>query len=86
MEVISSILTVLFYGLLLAIQYVLSKSGNRLLGLIVPILLVVSVSYMYQTNMIRIGLLPTILMTVVGLLFLYGEWHRAQAHRNNDNS
>lgn len=46
-----------------------------------PVLLVVGVIYGHQTNLINLGLTTTVSLTVMGLLFLLGEWQRAQKER-----
>ncbi|SCS66026.1 hypothetical protein [Staphylococcus caeli] len=78
MEILKIFLPTLVYVVLLAIQYFLSRTGNKILGLIIPIGLVIGVGYLYVTDKIGLGLVPTIILTCIGLIFLYGQWDSAQ--------
>lgn len=68
--------------MLLAIQYFLSRTGNKILGLIVPIGLVKGVGYLHVSDKIGLGLFPTIILTCIGLMFLYGQWDSAQKDKS----
>lgn len=78
MEFITSFLPVFIYAGILALQYFLSKTGNKIIGLILPVVLIVSIIYMYNTGIIKLGLIPTLILTVIALLFLLGQWSEAQ--------
>ncbi|MCD9066717.1 hypothetical protein LQ944_05900 [Staphylococcus pasteuri] len=81
MKLLSIFFPIIIYVVILALQYFLSRTGSKLLGSIMPVLLVVGVIYGYQTDLINLGLITTISLTVMGLLFLLGEWQRAQKER-----
>ncbi|MEJ7218507.1 hypothetical protein [Staphylococcus gallinarum] len=78
MEFIMSFLPVFIYAAILALQYFLSRTGNKIIGLILPIVLIIAVIYMYNTGIIKLGLIPTLILTVIALLFLLGQWSEAQ--------
>ncbi|MDU8983767.1 MAG: hypothetical protein E7H46_03435 [Staphylococcus epidermidis] len=68
---------VIIYAVLLAIHYFLSRTGNKILGLIVPVGVITSLVYMYQADIIHMKLIGVIIIGIVALLFLAEEWHRA---------
>ncbi|RIO76160.1 hypothetical protein [Staphylococcus gallinarum] len=78
MEFIMSYLPVLIYAAILALQYFLSRTRNKIIGLILPIVLIIVVIYMYNTGIIKLGIIPTLILTVIDLLFLLGQWLEAQ--------
>ena len=43
-----------------------------------PIVLIIVGIYMYNTGIIKLGLIPTLILTVIALLFLLGQWLEAQ--------
>nr|WP_182739160.1 hypothetical protein [Staphylococcus gallinarum] len=73
-----SYLPVLIYAAILALQYFLSRTRNKIIGLILPIVLIIVVIYMYNTGIIKLGIIPTLILTVIDLLFLLGQWLEAQ--------
>ena len=75
---LQNILPVIIYAVLLAIHYFLSRTGNKILGLIVPVGVIASLIYMYQADIIHMKLIGVIIIGIVALLFLAEEWHRAQ--------
>ena len=75
---LQNILPVIIYAVLLAIHYFLSRTGNKILGLIVPVGVITSLVYMYQADIIHMKLIGVIIIGIVALLFLAEEWHRAQ--------
>ncbi|UEH01850.1 hypothetical protein K3U27_05760 [Staphylococcus gallinarum] len=68
-----SFLPVLIYAAILDLQYFLSRTGNKIIGLILPIVLIIVGIYMYNTGIIKLGLIPTLILTVIALLFLLGQ-------------
>ncbi|MCH9547877.1 hypothetical protein MN102_08435 [Staphylococcus epidermidis] len=77
MDFLHYILPVIIYAVLLAIHYFLSRTGNKILGLIVPVGVIASLVYMYQADIIRMKMIGVII-GIVALLFLAEEWQRAQ--------
>jgi hypothetical protein len=75
---LQNILPVIIYAVLLAIHYFLSRTGNKILGLIVPVGVIASLIYMYQADIIHMKLIGVIIIGIVALLFLAEEWQRAQ--------
>ncbi len=68
----------LIYALLFAVQYFLSRSGNKLLGAIVPIIFVCILIFLYLTGKLGLNLWGTLIFGIIGLLFLLAEWDKAQ--------
>lgn len=86
MEILKMFLPTLIFVILLAIQYFLSRTGNKILGLIVPIVSIIGVGYLYFADKIGLGLIPTIILTCIGLMFLYGQWDSAQKDKSTCNN
>ncbi|MCO6333247.1 hypothetical protein LZU09_03995 [Staphylococcus epidermidis] len=78
MDFLHYIPPVIIYAILLAIHYFLSRTGNKILGFIVPVGVIASLIYMYQADIIHMKLIGVIIIGVVALLFLAEEWQRAQ--------
>lgn len=70
MDFLHYILPVIIYAILLAIHYFLSRTGNKILGLIVPAGVIASLVYMYQADIIRMKMIGVIIIGIVALLFL----------------
>ena len=70
MDFLHYIPPVIIYAVLLAIHYFLSRTGNKILGLIVPVGVIASLIHMKLIGVMIIG--------IVALLFLAEEWQRAQ--------
>ena len=66
------------HPILYAIQYFLSKTGNKIIGGIVPILFIVALVFLYTTGKLGLNIWGTLILGVIGLLFLLGQWSRAQ--------
>ncbi|WP_411848019.1 hypothetical protein [Staphylococcus pseudoxylosus] len=64
--------------MLLAIQYFLSRTGNKIVGVIVPIIFVIVLIYLYLTGKLGLNIWGAIIFGVIGLLFLLGQWDSAQ--------
>ena len=71
-------LPVILYVVLLAIQYFLSKTGNKIIGGIVPVLFIVALAVLYTTGKLGLNIWGTLIFGVIGLLFLLGQWDSAQ--------
>ncbi|MEB6045024.1 hypothetical protein NGH72_01075 [Staphylococcus pseudoxylosus] len=69
---------VILYAVLLAIQYFLSRTGNKIVGVIVPIIFVIVLIYLYLTGKLGLNIWGAIIFGVIGLLFLLGQWDSAQ--------
>ncbi|WP_145477344.1 hypothetical protein [Staphylococcus warneri] len=83
MKFLSIFFPVIIYVIILALQYFLSRTGSKILGLIMPVVLVVGVTYGYMMNYFQLGLMPIIFLTIMGLFMLLGEWQRAQQARKS---
>lgn len=68
----------ILYALLFAIQYFLSKTGNKIIGSIVPLLFIVVLVVLYMTGKLGLNIWGTLIFGVIGLLFLLGQWDSAQ--------
>ncbi|WP_258026516.1 hypothetical protein [Staphylococcus intermedius] len=64
---------------MLAIQYFLSSSTNKYLGLIIPIVFSGFVIFMLVTD--RLGIITSLVLLVLGLIFLLEQWYKGQ--KNN---
>ncbi|WP_242693648.1 hypothetical protein [Staphylococcus nepalensis] len=67
--------------MLFAIQYFLSKTGNKVIGGLVPVLFIVTLVILYTTGKLGLNIWETLIFGVIGLLFLLGQWDSAQ--KNN---
>lgn len=63
----------ILYDLLLAIQYFLSRTGNKVIGGIVSILFIIALAVLYTTGKLRLNIWGTLIFSVIGLLFLLGQ-------------
>lgn len=68
----------IFYAVLLAIQYFLSRTGNKMVGAIVPVIFVIVLIYLYLTEKLGLNIWGAIIFDFIGLLFLLGQWDSAQ--------
>ncbi|MBF0813477.1 MULTISPECIES: hypothetical protein [Staphylococcus] len=68
----------IFYAVLLAIQYFLSRTGNKMVGAIVPVIFVIVLIYLYLTEKLGLNIWGAIIFGFIGLLFLLGQWDSAQ--------
>lgn len=78
---LSNLLTFLpaiLYGVLFATQYFLSKTGNKIIGGIVPVLFIVALVVLYTSGKLGLNIWGTLILGVIGLLFLLGQWNSAQ--------
>ena len=71
-------LPVILYAILFAVQYFLSKTGNKIIGGIVPALFIVALVVLYMTGKLGLNIWGAIMVGVIGLLLLLGEWDSAQ--------
>jgi uncharacterized membrane protein (GlpM family) len=71
-------LPVILYAVLLAIQYFLSKTGNKIIGGIIPVLFIVALVVLYTTGKLGLNIWGTLIFGIIGLLFLLGQWSSAQ--------
>lgn len=71
-------LPVILYIVMFALQYFLSKTGNKIIGGIVPVLFIVVLVVLYNTGKLGLNIWGTLIFGVIGLLFLLGEWSNAQ--------
>ncbi|MCI2870183.1 hypothetical protein FH115_10990 [Staphylococcus hominis] len=63
----------ILYDLLLAIQYFLSRTGNKVIGGIAPILFIIALAVIYTTGKLGLNIWGTLIFSVIGLLFLLGQ-------------
>ncbi|MGW7975772.1 hypothetical protein BU116_10685 [Staphylococcus xylosus] len=68
----------IFYAVLLAIQYFLSRTGNKIVGAIVPVIFVIVLIYLYLSEKLGLNIWVAIIFGIIGLLFLLGQWDSAQ--------
>lgn len=68
----------ILYAVLFAIQYFLSKTGNKIIGGIVPVLFIIALVVLYMTGKLGLNIWGTLIFGVIGLLFLLGQWDSAQ--------
>jgi len=68
----------IFYAVLLAIQYFLSRTGNKIVGAIVPVIFVIVLIYLYLSEKLGLNIWGAIIFGIIGLLFLLGQWDSAQ--------
>ncbi|MGJ7586433.1 hypothetical protein ACWEZE_05830 [Staphylococcus shinii] len=78
MNILSTLSPAIFYAVLLAIQYFLSRTGNKIVGAIVPVIFVIVLIYLYLTEKLGLNIWGAIIFGVIGLLFLLGQWDSAQ--------
>nr|WP_026023244.1 hypothetical protein [Mammaliicoccus vitulinus] len=71
-------LPAILYAVLFAIQYFLSKTGNKIIGGIVPVLFIVALVVLYTSGKLGLNIWGTLILGVIGLLFLLGQWNSAQ--------
>ncbi|RIN09349.1 hypothetical protein BU097_10360, partial [Staphylococcus xylosus] len=62
----------IFYAVLLAIQYFLSRTGNKMVGAIVPVIFVIVLIYLYLTEKLGLTIWGAIIFGFIVLLFLLG--------------
>ncbi|MBF7025416.1 hypothetical protein [Staphylococcus kloosii] len=78
---LSNLLTFLpaiLYAVLFAIQYFLSKTGNKIIGGIVPVLFIAVLVVLYTTGKLGLNIWGALIFAVIGLLLLLGQWDSAQ--------
>ncbi|WP_230086976.1 hypothetical protein [Staphylococcus capitis] len=68
----------IIYVLIMAIHYALSRTGIKLLGFVVPVIVTAGLIYTYKTGDLQLNLVGTIIMIVISLLILSVEWEDAQ--------
>lgn len=78
LNILATLSPAILYAVLLAIQYFLSRTGNKIVGAIVPIIFVIILIYLYLTEKLGLNIWGTIILGVIGLLFLLGQWDSAQ--------
>ncbi|MDW8564935.1 hypothetical protein [Staphylococcus shinii] len=78
MNILSTLSPAIFYAVLLAIQYFLSRTGNKIVGAIVPVIFVIVLIYLYLTEKLGLNIWGAIIFGIIGLLFLLGQWDSAQ--------
>ncbi|MEC5300195.1 MULTISPECIES: hypothetical protein [Staphylococcus] len=78
MNILATLSPAILYAVLLAIQYFLSRTGNKIVGAIVPVIFVIVLIYLYLTEKLGLNIWGAIIFGVIGLLFLLGQWDSAQ--------
>jgi len=78
LNILSTLSPAIFYAVLLAIQYFLSRTGNKIVGAIVPVIFVIVLIYLYLTEKLGLNIWGAIIFGIIGLLFLLGQWDSAQ--------
>lgn len=78
MNILAILSPAIFYAVLLAIQYFLSRTGNKIVGAIVPVIFVTVLIYLYLLEKLGLNIWGAIIFGIIGLLFLLGQWDSAQ--------
>ncbi|MEB6060013.1 hypothetical protein BU120_10775 [Staphylococcus xylosus] len=78
MNILATLSPVILYAVLLAIQYFLSRTGNKMVGAIVPVIFVIVLIYLYLTEKLGLNIWGAIIFGFIGLLFLLAQWDSAQ--------
>ncbi|CAM3911680.1 hypothetical protein BU100_04955 [Staphylococcus xylosus] len=78
MNILAILSPAIFYAVLLAIQYFLSRTGNKIVGAIVPVIFVSVLIYLYLSEKLGLNIWGAIIFGIIGLLFLLGQWDSAQ--------
>lgn len=78
MNILAILSPAIFYAVLLAIQYFLSRTGNKIVGAIVPVIFVIVLIYLYLSEKLALNIWGAIIFGIIGLLFLLGQWDSAQ--------
>lgn len=78
LNILATLSPAILYAVLLAIQYFLSRTGNKIVGAIVPVIFVIVLIYLYLTEKLGLNIWGAIIFGVIGLLFLLGQWDSAQ--------
>ncbi|AID42855.1 hypothetical protein [Staphylococcus xylosus] len=78
MNILAILSPAIFYAVLLAIQYFLSRTGNKIVGAIVPVIFVIVLIYLYLSEKLGLNIWGAIIFGIIGLLFLLGQWDSAQ--------
>ncbi|MEB7755822.1 hypothetical protein NGB23_01635 [Staphylococcus xylosus] len=78
MNIITTLSPAILYAVLLAIQYFLSRTGNKIVGAIVPVIFVIVLIYLYLSEKLALNIWGAIIFGIIGLLFLLGQWDSAQ--------
>lgn len=78
MNILAILSPAIFYAVLLAIQYFLSRTGNKIVGAIVPVIFVSVLIYLYLSERLGLNIWGAIIFGIIGLLFLLGQWDSAQ--------
>lgn len=56
----------------------MSKTGNKIIGGIIPVLFIVALVVLYTTGKLGLNIWGTLIFGIIGLLFLLGQWSSAQ--------
>ncbi|MCD8851409.1 hypothetical protein K1Y29_04765 [Staphylococcus xylosus] len=78
MNILATLSPAILYAVLFAIQYFLSRTGNKIVGAIVPVIFVIVLIYSYLTEKLGLNIWGAIIFGVIGLLLLLGQWDSAQ--------
>lgn len=79
-----TLLPAIIYAVLLAVQYFISKTGNKLLGAILPTLFVITLVCLYVKGVLPLNIWGTVILGIIGLLFLFAQWD--SANKGNETS
>ncbi|WP_436939131.1 hypothetical protein [Staphylococcus xylosus] len=75
---ITTLSPAILYAVLFAIQYFLSRTGNKIVGAIVPVIFVIVLIYLYLSEKLALNIWGAVIFGIIGLLFLLGQWDSAQ--------
>lgn len=54
-----------------------NKTGNKLLGAILPTLFVITLVCLYVKGVLPLNIWGTVILGIIGLLFLFAQWDNA---------
>ncbi|MBM6637833.1 hypothetical protein [Staphylococcus xylosus] len=78
LNLITTLSPAILYAVLFAIQYFLSRTGNKIVGAIVPVIFVIVLIYLYLSEKLALNIWGAVIFGIIGLLFLLGQWDSAQ--------
>lgn len=84
MEQLHGFLPIIYFVLTMAVHYFLSRTGIKLLGFVVPVIVTIGFIYTYKTGLLHLNLIGTIILIAVTLLILAVEWENAQKDKRRN--
>ncbi|MCI2940009.1 hypothetical protein FH174_00565 [Staphylococcus cohnii] len=69
MKFLMTLSPAIIYAVLLAVQYFISKTENKLLGAILPTLFVITLIYLYVNDILPLNIWGTVILGIIGFYF-----------------